>query len=124
VTEGIKNQKVVDFDISENVIVIKLENGEVWWSGMKLVFRPEKLPIDITTKPGVIGACRNGLAIVTGDKVKYYVIKVQIKNDFAKTKTEDVKTGIHSTTIKELFGVEGEVVELGGAYNNKYAVIH
>jgi hypothetical protein len=86
-SEGIKNQKVVDFDISENTLVFKLENGEVWWSGMKLVFRPEKLPMDITTKPSIIGACRNGLAVVINDKVKYELTQIQIKNDFAKTKT-------------------------------------
>lgn len=73
--EGLKNQKVVDFELGENVLVLKLDNGEVWWSGMKLVYRPERLPIDTTNKPDLIGACRFGIAVVTGQKVISLVIR-------------------------------------------------
>lgn len=35
-----ENLKIVDFDLGENVTVMLTDNGEAWWSGMKLVYRP------------------------------------------------------------------------------------
>lgn len=38
-------------------------------------------------------------------------------------KEEDLKTGVKSGTVKDLFGVNGKVLSVGGAYNNKFAII-
>jgi len=88
---GRKDMKVVDFDLGENTTVILLENGEVWWSGMKLVFRPEMLPIDITTKPSAIGACRNGIAVVTGNQVRPKWFRSNSKRSFSGLKIRTLR---------------------------------
>lgn len=62
---------MVDFDISENAVILRLDNGEVWWSGMKLIYRPERLMVDGKEPIELIGACRNSLVTVAGDRVRY-----------------------------------------------------
>ena len=41
-----KGKKIQDFDISEDTLVILLENNDVYWSGMKLEYQPTKLKLD------------------------------------------------------------------------------
>ncbi len=41
-----KGEKIVDFDISEDIMVVLLANNEVYWSGMKLEYAPTRFNID------------------------------------------------------------------------------
>ncbi len=40
IREGYEDRKVVNFDVSENTLVFELDNGELWWSGMKIAYKP------------------------------------------------------------------------------------
>ncbi len=62
IKEGYENQRVVNFDISENVLLFQLDNGELWWTGMKKTYMPEKVKLDV--KPKLFAAGRGCFAMV------------------------------------------------------------
>lgn len=35
--------KIVDFAVGENIVGILFDNNEVYWSGKKIAYRPEKM---------------------------------------------------------------------------------
>jgi len=53
----------VNFDISENTLLFQLTNGELWWTGMKKAYNPEKVKLDIT-KPKLFAAGSKCFAVV------------------------------------------------------------
>ena len=42
-TEDIGDHKIVDFEISEDILIFKLDNGDAYWCGKKAAFKPEKI---------------------------------------------------------------------------------
>lgn len=46
IREGFEDQNVVNFDVSENVTIFELENGEHWWAGKNMAYKPEKVLIE------------------------------------------------------------------------------
>lgn len=51
IREGYEDQKVVNFDISENVTIFQLEDGSLWWSGKHIAYKPE--PILLENQPQI-----------------------------------------------------------------------
>ena len=49
----------MDFDVGEDVMAILLSNNKVYWSGMRLAYKPEllKLDYDKIGKVTNIGCC-------------------------------------------------------------------
>jgi len=45
VTEDFKS-KVINYEIGENIMILILENKEVWWSGIKIAYKPQKLMLE------------------------------------------------------------------------------
>jgi hypothetical protein len=43
IREGYENQKVKSFDISERIMVFQLDNGELWWCGKSVAYKPERV---------------------------------------------------------------------------------
>jgi alpha-tubulin suppressor-like RCC1 family protein len=43
IREGYEDLKVTNFDISDTALVFQLENKDLWWAGMKIAYKPEKL---------------------------------------------------------------------------------
>lgn len=39
-TEEFKNQKIVDFAIGEDITAVLLDNNTVYWSGVKMCYKP------------------------------------------------------------------------------------
>ena len=62
IREGYEDKKVVNFDISENGLIFQLENDQLWWAGMKIAYKPEKLNINI--KPKLFAAGKDCLVVV------------------------------------------------------------
>lgn len=56
IREGYEDQKVVNFDISNTALLFQLENGEFWWAGMRIAYKPEKLNFDPIAKPKLFAA--------------------------------------------------------------------
>ena len=46
INQQFKGQKIVDYDISEDSMIVLLENNEVYWSGMKLEYQPTLLKLN------------------------------------------------------------------------------
>lgn len=61
-----KNNKVVDYEIGEDCMVILLDNNEVWWTGMRLEYRPKllKLPYNSMGRIKILAAGSRTLAVV------------------------------------------------------------
>lgn len=60
--------KTVEFDVSENVTILRNDDDTVWWQGMKLTEKPTKLEFDLKYgKPISVCATERGLAVATGN---------------------------------------------------------
>lgn len=66
ISESFKGHKVKQFDISEDIMVILLDNNEVYWSGMKLEYAPCRLNLDPSIKVKQVTACRKAVGVLTG----------------------------------------------------------
>lgn len=42
IREGYEDQKVVNFDVSENMSIFQLDNGQIWWCGGHISYKPER----------------------------------------------------------------------------------
>jgi len=67
VNDDFKSSKILDYDIGEDVTAILLENNDVFWSGSKLAYKPEKLklPKDVA-KIKQVAVCFRCIAVLTG----------------------------------------------------------
>jgi len=63
IREGYEKQRVVNFDISENTLMFQLDNGELWWSGMKKAYMPEKIKLEVSN-PKLFAAGNKCFAVV------------------------------------------------------------
>lgn len=65
--EDFQDLKVLDFAVGEDITAVHLENDQVFWSGCKLAYKPEKmrLPKDIA-KLKQIAVCFRSVAALTG----------------------------------------------------------
>lgn len=73
-----KGDKIVDFDISEDIMVILTDKNEVYWSGMKLEYQPSLLKLDPSVKVTQVTACRKSIGVLTEDN------RIFMKNEFVK----------------------------------------
>ena len=62
IREGYEDQNVVNFDISDSALIFELDNGDMWWTGMKIAYKPEKLNINV--KPKLFAAGERSLVVV------------------------------------------------------------
>ena len=62
IREGYEDQDVVNFDISDSALIFELDNGDMWWTGMKIAYKPEKLNINV--KPKLFAAGERSLVVV------------------------------------------------------------
>jgi hypothetical protein len=65
IREGYEDHKVVNFDISDTTLLFQLDNDEIWWTGMKIAYKPEKVKLNI--KPKLFAAGQRSMAIVDHD---------------------------------------------------------
>ncbi len=116
ITEDFGGKKILDFEIGEDIMVILLEDNEVFWSGIKMAYKPEKLKLPNSIgKIKLIGACFRCVVVVDENNQMFF------KNAFVKHEQEEVKTGIFNTS-NAIFG-GGNIVSIGGNYRNKFAVV-
>ena len=106
-----KGQKVEDFVISSNSLIILTENGEIYYSGMYKKYRPEPFPKSGNVKR--IFATSNSVGYIDGNN-KIHFINDQIIED--ADKNDDVYTS-------EEKSLEGNVIDLGGSYTLRYALV-
>ena len=50
IRDGYEDEDVTNFDISENVTIFELGNGQFWWSGSHRAYKPEKLELNNDSK--------------------------------------------------------------------------
>ena len=64
--DDLKDKKIIDFDVGENIVVLLLETHEVYWMGLRLAYKPELLKLAEDTKVRAIAACHKSAAVLTG----------------------------------------------------------
>lgn len=64
IREGYEDQKVTNFDISDTALLFQLENGDFWYAGMKIAYKPEKLNLQLNSKPKLFAAGQRALVVV------------------------------------------------------------
>ena len=62
IREGYEDRKVTNFDISDTVLLFQVENSELWWAGMKIAYKPERINLDL--RPKLFAAGRRSMVIV------------------------------------------------------------
>lgn len=65
------NDKVIDFALSSNMLVVLTENNEAFWCGLDKKFNLEKIQTLENKKVNKIGAFFNNFVIVTEDNKTY-----------------------------------------------------
>lgn len=66
-----KNEKVVDFAVGENSLVIVTDKNKVYWSGLDLAFKPVKWNIPTDKKVKKVVASKDCFAALTEDGKLY-----------------------------------------------------
>eukprot|EP01016_Furgasonia_blochmanni_P044116 TRINITY_DN6095_c0_g1_i3.p2 TRINITY_DN6095_c0_g1~~TRINITY_DN6095_c0_g1_i3.p2 ORF type:complete len:225 (+),score=68.31 TRINITY_DN6095_c0_g1_i3:756-1430(+) len=115
INEDFKNAKIKDYAIGENISIVLLDNNEVYWSGLRLAYKPERLKLPEGKKLKKVAAAHRSAVAVTEDNELY------MKAKFVKHNTEDLSTGVLFADSSIFFG--GDVVDIGGSYKNRFAII-
>lgn len=114
-TEGLSSP-ISSFEIGEDLLVLRLENGQIYYCGMKLAYLPKlfELPPD-AGKIKTFGAAFRSFAIVDENN------KIYMKNKFALPKSENIHTGVYTTDNSIFEG--GDILAIGGTYRYHYALV-
>lgn len=67
IREGYEDLKVTNFDISDTTLLFQLENNDLWWTGMKIAYKPEKIKLNL--RPKLFAAGQKSMAIVDYDNI-------------------------------------------------------
>lgn len=107
---------IVDYQIGEDVVVIKLANDEIHYCGMKLAYLPKRFEMPATAgKIKTFGAAFRSFAVVDEQN------NIYMKNKFLATKTENIKTGVYSAD-NSIFD-NGDILSIGGTYRSHFAIV-
>jgi len=113
-TENI-NGKVVDFDSGEQISIILTDSGEAYWFGLKLALQAEQIILPKGVKAKKV-AIANPFYIVVAENNDVYSNTAIVPDAEFEPLTGNFK-------IKaEHFG-NGQVLEVGGQYENRYAIV-
>lgn len=104
-------QKVEDFAISGNSIMILTDAGNLYYSGMHCKWRPEPFPVGGNVKK--IFATYDSVGYIDQNNTVRY-INDQIIDD------SDVNNGVFTVEDPNF---KGSVLEIGGTYTLRYALI-
>jgi len=115
INDDIKDLKIIDYKLGENIMIVLAEDNKVFWSGLRLAYKPEPLNLKTDKKVKAIGACYGAVAVVLEDNT------VLMKNQFLPKKDEDFETGVLTGDNSGFEG--GDILQIGGTYRNKYAIV-
>lgn len=110
-----RGKKVTDFQLSTNLLALLTENNKVYFSGMRNFAVPEELALGTNKKVKSIAATYNSVAVLLEDNT------VLSHGVFLPNKDQDLNTGIVTGETKYFDG--GEILEIGGPYTTRYAIV-
>lgn len=112
---NLKGKKIVDFDCGEEISAILTDDGEVYWSGLKLVYQPQKADFPEGLKIKKIAIANPAILAITENN-EIHASRRLFPEDIA-----DIN--VHSWQIKNDRFDNGKVLSLGGAYETHYALV-
>jgi len=98
--------------------------------GLRLAYEPLLLPIPAGKIVKRVAASHGSVCAITGDlflnKLYWFFFllednQVYMKNKFLTEDSENLETGVWTANTSVFKG--GEILEMGGAYKNRYAII-
>lgn len=107
-------EKVVDFESSANATIMVTDSGKVFYTGMFSKFQPTPFPLDIKAKK--IFAAESSVGVISEDNKVYYINeKIIDDSDFYCHKNK--------VYICEDEKFSGQVLDIGGTYHLRYALV-
>eukprot|EP00919_Chromeraceae_sp_WS-2016_P022037 GHVR01052384.1.p4 GENE.GHVR01052384.1~~GHVR01052384.1.p4 ORF type:complete len:100 (+),score=6.00 GHVR01052384.1:3222-3521(+) len=98
--------------MSSNSLIFITETNKVYYCGMHLKFQPEKFPLEMAANK--IFATYDSVGIIGADSKVYYL------ND----KIIDDSDEINGVMVIDDEKMNGNVVDMGGLYKLRYAIIN
>jgi len=111
----IEGQRIVDFDLGEEISIFLTNENQVYWQGLKLSTKPTRLYIPDHKKIRKIGAAGSSIIAVGEDN------RVYMKNSFLEKEFEDPYKGIEIADFTKY--TKGKILDIGGTYSNKFAIV-
>lgn len=107
---------------------MQAESGDVYWAGLKLVFLPSKVELPLNKKAASVGACTDSFAVVTCNFLIVLLIRavdneVYMLNEFAPQDKHYPDYSLSSNDVAQLFSNCRKIVQIGGTYHNRYAIV-
>jgi len=109
------NKKIVDFDMGQDLSVILTDSNEVFWAGLKLVYSPTKVNFPTEKRIKSVSAASPYVIAVTEDNEILSSSRLTPETSF------NPNTGIH--TVRANAFEDGQILEVGGNYVNKFAIV-
>jgi hypothetical protein len=110
--ELFKGEKIVDFEASSNSLIFRTESDRIFYSGMNVKFQPTAFPLDVK---GKMFATESSVGVVGKDgKVYFLNEKLVDDSDFVCKKNRLFVSEDPNLT---------SVIDIGGAYHLRYALV-
>lgn len=112
---GFGGKKIIAFDLSENTAVALTDDNTVYYWGLRLLWEPELLRLPSNKRVTRVAAASDSVGVVTEDNQLY------TKLNFVEDAELDINTGIGH--VPSSFFNGGEILDIGGGYKNKFAIV-
>ena len=114
IEENYKGHVVQDFKISSDALILRTTDGEVFYSGIGLAFKPKLFPHIVRNVKNIF-ATESSVGVISEDNKIYYIAdKILKESDQCPTTKVFVNEDKH---------LEGDVQQIGGNYDTKFAII-
>lgn len=107
-----QGEKIRDFDLGQDTLLVLTENNKVYFSGLDLTFKPQ--PFDVPTDKKIVGlnASADSMAVLT-EEGKIFSLANYANHLKNKHSYQEIDTSIF----------EGKVTQIGGRYDIRYALV-
>lgn len=107
---------IKEYEIGEDLLVLRLENDQFYYCGMKLAYLPKQFELPAEAGPiKTFGAAFRSFAVVDINN------NIYMKNKFVLPKSENIHTGVY-TADNSCFD-KGDILSIGGTYRSHYAIV-
>ncbi|EGR32219.1 regulator of chromosome condensation, putative [Ichthyophthirius multifiliis] len=111
-----KGQNIVDFDTGKNTLVILTDQNQVFFSGLELAYQPIKWEIPSNEKIIKVTASEDSFAALTENGTLYQF------NQYCDANVREYEQ--YEYAIQNDKSFQGKIVDVGGNYGIRYAIVN
>jgi len=112
--ELFKGEKIVDFEASSNSLIFRTETDKIFYTGMFVKYQPTPFPLNKKAKK--IFATESSVGVVAEDGKIYYLNEKLIDDSDFVCKDKRL-------FICEDDNLNSEIIDIGGSYHLRYALV-